>query len=784
MKTVNYLHTVAIAALCSYSLATQAQTRLRADNIDQVISEMTLEEKCRLVLGCGMGFGKEVKFPGTAGSTYAIPRLGIPATYCADSNQGLRMSAHRDYDSRDYYCTDYMTSITLASTWDKEAAYTVGRGIGNEVKHYGLDWILAPSMNLMRNALCGRNHEYYSEDPYLSGTIAAGYVRGIQSEGTAACIKHFAANSQETNRNANDSRMSQRALRELYLRGFEIAVRQSQPWTVMTAYNKINGKATCEDPALTETILRDEWGFKGIVVSDWNAGVSATASMVAGNDMLQPGQDRQYKEILADAQSGKLPMAVLDRNVKRILTYVVSTHSYAGYAYDNAPDLKAHAADVRRIGAEGMVLLQNNGALPLAVGQASATTRVALYGCTSYDIIPGGTGFGGTMNGRYTVSLVEGLREAGCEVYKPLLGKYKQHIAAEQKRLYPQGLPPFSLRPLNRAEEPEMSVADVQADAAANDVAIVTIGRKSGEAADRTRDEFYLYDKEKAMLARVAEAYHQAGKKVVVLLNVCSPVETASWKQLADAIVCTWQSGEQVGHSMADVLTGKVNPSGKLPITFAVSYGDAAADANFPADVKDTKDLATMYMWGGDKSKQKDRKPVANIDYTDYDEDVYVGYRYFDSFGKAVSFPFGHGLSYTSFGYENARISEQAGTYKVTVEVVNTGKVAGRNVVELYVAAPQSQKLNKPAKELRDYAKTALLQPGQRETVTLLVKAEDLASFSEKASSWVTDAGTYSFLIASSAEQVEQTLTAKVRGMKRKVNDVMRPQVKLGLLRR
>ncbi len=767
-----------VAATCGHNLTASAQVKLQANNIDEVVKEMTLEEKCHLVLGCGMGYGVDVKFPGTAGSTYAIPRLGIPATYCADSNQGLRMSAHRDFDSRDFYCTDYMTSINLASTWDKKAAYRIGQGIGNETKEYGLDWILAPSLNLMRNALCGRNHEYYSEDPYLSGTIAGYYVRGIQDEGTAACIKHFAGNSQETNRNANDSRMSQRALRELYLRGFEWAVRIGNPWTVMTAYNSINGKATCEDKALTETILRKEWGFEGMVVSDWNAGTSATVSMIAGNDMLQPGQDRQFKELMADAQSGKLPMADLNRNVKRILQYVVKTHSFSDYQYNNEPNLKKHAADVREIGAEGMVLLDNKNALPL-----KSKANVALFGSTSYEIIPGGTGFGGTMVGRYTVSLVEGLRNAGYQVYKPLLNQYKAHVTAEQKRLYPNGLPPFSLRPLNRAEEIVMKAEDVEKTAANTDVAIITIGRKSGEAADRTVDEFNLYDKEKKMIAQVSDAYHKAGKKVVVLLNVCSPVETASWKNLVDGIVCTWQSGEQVGNSMADVLSGKVNPSGRLPITFENAYGDAASDKTFPSDIMDMKDLATMYMWGGDKAKAK-HEPKANIDYTDYNEDVYVGYRYFDSFGKPVSYPFGYGKSYTTFAIQNASIENQNGKFVIKADVVNTGDVAGRNVVELFVAAPDSKKLNKPVRELRDYTKTGILKPGESETVTLTVENADLASFNSKASAWVVDAGKYEFQLASSSEKIDAVLTAKVKGMKIKVNNVMSPKVKLNLLKR
>ena len=460
------------------------------------------------------------------------------------------------------------------------------------------------------------------------------------------------------------------------------------------------------------------------------------------------------------------------------MQFVVKSHSFAEYPYSNEPDLKQHALDDRVIGAEGMVLLENKATLPLAPG-----SRVALFGCTSYEIIPGGTGFGGTMMGRYTVSLVEGLRNAGMNVYKPLLDQYKQHVAAEQKRLYPNGLPPFSLRPLNRAEEMDMTDRQVAETAANTDVAVITIGRKSGEAADRTQDEFNLYEKEQTMIKQVSEAYRQAGKKVVVLLNVCSPVETASWKNFVDAIVCTWQSGEQVGNSIADVLSGQVNPSGRLPVTFQNKYGDAASDRNFPSDVKDTKDLATMYMWGGDKQSAK-REPKANIDFTDYDEDIYVGYRYFDSFNKPVSYPFGYGLSYTTFAYENAKMTRKGAEYVVTVDVVNTGSRAGRNVVELFVAAPKGKLLNKPSKELKDYAKTELLQPGQRETVELMVEARDLASFNEKASAWVVDAGTYRFMLASSSSHVEKTLSVKVDGMKTKVDNVMKPTVKLHLLRR
>ena len=778
---------VAVAVMCGYSLRLSAQT-LTAANIDEVINAMTLEEKCHLVLGCGMHFNDEAKFPGTAGSTFSVARLGIPETYCADSQQGLRMDSKRAWDHRDYYPTDFVASMTLASTWDREAAFKVGQGIGNEVKEFGLDWILSPSMNLIRNALCGRNHEYYSEDPYLSGTIAAGYVNGVQSEGTAACPKHFIANNQETNRNNNISQISQRALREIYLKAFEIMIKESNPWTIMTSYNKLNGPYALQNYELLTTIVRDEWGWKGMYVSDWNAGDDAVAAMKAGNDMLQPGQDKQYQAILAAAKSGELSMDILNANVKRILEYVVKTHNFKGAGHKcNKPccvpmcseeNLKAHAQVVREVGADGIVLLKNSGILPLA------GKKVALFGCTSYDWISGGSGFGGTSVGHYTVSLIEGLRSAGYEVYKPLIALYTKHIADEEKRLFPNGRPPFSLMPPARAEEKQFTADEMNAAIEGSDVAIISLGRKSGEAADRSEADFYLKEGEAQLIKAVSEAYHAKGKQVVVLLDICSPIDVASWQDQVDALVCTWQGGQESGFSVADVLSGKVNPSGKLPMTFEIKYGDAYADKNFPANVDD-KTLGAMFMWGYNKDQApKERKPEANIDFTNYEEDIYVGYRYFDSFGKPVAYPFGFGLSYTTFAYENMSVSEANGVYTVKVDVKNTGSCAGRNVVELFVAAPNSKKLNKPEKELRNYAKTALLQPGQTETVTMQVKTEDLASFNEKASAWKTDAGRYDFLICSSASTVEAKASAPVKAWTKKVHNVMKPNVKLNLLRR
>lgn len=779
MRNVIRMVGVGIAALCMVTSTVQGQVKLNASNIDEVIGQMTLEEKVHMVIGCGMSMGDDVKFPGTAGRTYDIPRLGIPSVYLADGPHRLAMAVKRDFDSHFYYATEFPSGTTVAATFDPNAAFQVGVALGEEVKDYGMDVLLAPGVNLMRNALCGRNHEYYSEDPVVTGKMAAGYINGVQSQGTGTCLKHFAVNNQETNRNNNDSRVAQRPLRELYLKGFEIAVKESQPWSIMTSYNKVNGKYTCEDIDLTEYILRDEWGFKGMVMSDWNAGTDAVASMKAGNDMLQPGQDRQYKAILEAVQNSTLDEAVLNRNVKRILEMVVKCHTFGNYKYANETNLKAHAQIDRTIGAEGIVLLDNQSALPLAAN----IKNVALYGTTSYDMVPAGMGFGSTGVGYYCVSLVEGMRNAGYTVDANLIKKYKKHLADEQKRLYPKGRPPFSLTPLKRAEEFVPTAEELAAQVKSNDVAILTLGRTSGEASDRRVEEFYLKDNETALIKQVTEAYHAAGKKVIVILNICSPVETASWKNTVDAVICAFQPGQEVGNSVADVLTGKVNPSGHLPMTFAVKYGDAPSDANFPYDYEFK--MPSFAMGSGmnfeskEKKEEKPKEAVRNVDYTNYEEGIYVGYRYFDTFGKEVSYPFGHGLSYTTFSFDVVSSGINGDKCEMKVSVKNTGNCAGKESVQLYVKAPAGG-LEKPAKELRAFAKTKLLQPGESEVVTLSWNLMDMASFNEKSCSWELAKGTYQWMAAASSADVRCTVSQKVaKAQKVKVHDAMKPAYKI-----
>ena len=752
-------------------------------SLDDVIAAMTLEEKAHLVVGTGMeGFENgdsavvgETRslVPGAAGTTYPIPRLGIPAIVLADGPAGLRINPTREGDTATYYCTHFPIGTLLASTWDQELVENVGKAIGNEVLEYGADVLLAPALNIQRHPLCGRNFEYYSEDPLVSGKIAAAYVRGVQSNGVGTSIKHFAVNNQETNRMANDAQVSPRALREIYLKGFEITVKESEPWTVMSSYNYVNGVYASENPELQTTLLRDEWGFKGMVMTDWFGGKDAVEQMKAGNDMLQPGYDKQYQDIVAGVKDGKLEEAVLDRNVKRILELILQTPRFKGYHFSNKPDLQAHAAVTRQSATEGMVLLKNdNGALPLPTDVKS----VALFGCTSYNFIAGGTG-SGNVNRAYTVSLLDGLKNAGYKTDDKLKADYEAHIAAEEERLKPEGGKFSAFMPVVLPDEMTFDAARLKELAAQTDVALITIGRGSGEFLDRESANFYLSKENLQLVQDVCRVFHATGKRVVVVLNVGGAIETASWKAWPDAILCAWQGGQEGGNSVVDVLSGKASPSGKLTMTFPVKFEDHASSTNFPINLK--SDIDNVNANKGEK-----KHSVKDVDYTRYEEDVFVGYRYFDSFGKQVSYPFGYGLSYTTFEYANPSIEAGNGTYTVAVDVKNTGKMAGKEVVQLYVAAPNSAQMDKPEKELKAFAKTKTLEPGETATVTLTVNAADLASYDEASSSWVVDAGTYKFLVGASSRDIKATLDADVAASAKKTNDILKLQESIVTLKR
>ncbi|MGN1220324.1 MAG: glycoside hydrolase family 3 N-terminal domain-containing protein [Candidatus Cryptobacteroides sp.] len=750
------------------AVAAFAQPQLTADNIDEIIKAMTLEEKVTLLVGGsraitinGVPTGTTNLVPGAAGVTRAVPRLGIPQTVLADGPAGVRINPKREGDPETYYATAFPVGTALATSWNLDLVNEVTTAMGQEVLEFGVDVLLAPGMNIHRNVLCGRNFEYFSEDPFLSGKMAAAYVKGIQSNGVGTSVKHYATNNQETNRHENDSRVSQRALREIYLKNFEIAIKESNPWTVMSSYNVLNGEYTQQSYDLLTTVLREEWGWDGIVMTDWGNKLGTVKSVKAGNDVMEPGAQNEMERIIDGVKNGEITQEELDRNVRNMLEYIVKTPRFKGYKYSNKPDTDAHAALVRKAGAEGMVLLKNNGVLPL-----KGDEKVGLWGVTSYDFIAGGTG-SGNVNKKYIRNVQEGLEGNGMNVDPVPTSWYKKYIAFTEETMANNSQGVFWGKPV--LPEAELSLNFVKKVEASTDVAILTIGRNAGEGGDRKdgQGDFRLTDVESENLQRICDIYHKAGKKVVVVLNIGGVIETASWKHMPDAILLAWQPGMEGGASVADVLLGKVNPSGKLATTFPMNYLDSPSSLNFPYDY-----TAATPSRGFNRGPAA---PRANVDYTLYEEGIYVGYRYFTTAGVEVSYPFGYGLSYTTFSYSKPAVKATADGFTATITVTNTGKVAGKEAVQLYVTAPAGG-LDKPALELKAFAKTKELAPGESQTLTMNVCNYGLASFNEANSAWETAAGTYQIHFAASVTDIRATGQYKLKNaLNWKVNNVLAP---------
>ncbi len=747
----------------------------QTEDISKIASQLTAEEKVKLVVGMGMNMQNFAigstadKVPGAAGTTFDIPRLNIPKLVLADGPAGLRIAPNRANVSRTFYATAFPIGTLLASSWDTALVKKVGEAYGEEAHDYGVDIVLGPALNIHRNPLGGRNFEYYSEDPFVAGNITSSMVNGIQSKGVGVSIKHFAVNNQETNRMLVNAIVSERALREIYLRGFEIAIKKSSPMTVMSSYNKVNGVYTSESYDLLTTILRNEWGFKGLVMSDWFGGQDAVAQMKAGNDLLMPGTKEQEKSISDALAAGTLGEDVLTLNASRVIRATRQSNVFRNFKYNNDPDLKAHAMVSRQAASEGMVLLKNNGdVLPLNAG----TKNIAAFGITSYNLISGGTG-SGDVNEAYSVSLTEGLSNAGYQLDGELMGIYKTYIDTQNAH---RPKPVSFFLPQIPMVEMDIDRDLVNRKAAVTDIALLTIGRNSGEFADRKVDSDYLLSPfELKLIKTVSDAYHAQGKKLVVVLNIGGVIDVSSWRDQADAILLSWQGGQEGGNAIADILNGKVNPSGKLATSFPAKYQDLPSSKNFPG-----KNLSDQEVKGAIGMSLGYPSEVV------YEEGVYNGYRYFNSFRVKPAYEFGFGLSYTTFTYGAAKIAQPVfnGKTEVTLTVTNSGKKAGREVVQLYLSAPAGG-LDKPSEELKGFAKTKLLKPGESQAIKFILTADELASYVTARSAWVAAAGTYTVKIGASSRDFRQEARFTVANeiITEKCHSALVPQVSINELK-
>lgn len=725
-QTSSQVNTTAVVADNSSTQngAVQEQTPILVDqsSIPAVIKAMTLDEKIDLIGGAGAAV------TGAAGGTFPIPRLGIPKLTFADGPAGLRFGATANKST-----TGFPIPSALASSFNKDLMYQVSSAMGKETRDYGVDVILGPALNIHRDPRGGRNFEYYSEDPYLSGEMATQFTNGVQDQGIGVSMKHFAANNQETNRQSVNEIISERALREIYLAGFERVVKQAHPWTVMSSYNSINGPFSAHNSWLLNDVLRGDWGFNGMVMSDWGGTKQNGIAMLnGGNDLSMPSLNAAGKAAVKTAVlDGSLPEEKLDNAIENILTLVVKSPTFNKLStVDNTKqsvsvDLaEADAALSRKAAPEGMVLLKNeNKALPF-------NNKVKKVGIVGNSYTMPSCGFGTPISACTTDN-------AATKMF--LMGTGSAYVTPTLSVQLPEGLKNGGYTPVytnaSGAEINENLTAEDAVSMAKNsDIGVVVIARGSGEGADGNALTFEPTAKELELIKNVSSAYHAVNKKVVVVLNVGAPFNTVSWRDYADSILLSWQPGMEAGNALTDVLSGKANPSGKLPETFPVRLEDAPSYKNFPSS-------------------------DGNPNLVKYSEDIYVGYRYYSTFKVPTAYEFGYGLSYTTFDYSDFKLNKDNLTNKIKVsfKVTNSGSVSGKEAPQLYVSAPDG-KLEKPAIELKGFTKTRELKPGQKETVNFFLDLRDIASFDEATSSWIVENGTYQIHIGSSSKDFRGTL--------------------------
>jgi beta-glucosidase len=656
-------------------------------NIPSILSQMTLEEKAALGTGAS---------PWT---TTPVERLGIPELIMSDGPHGVRRVPDVNAMAIESLpATCFPTASCLASTWDVDLLHKMGEALAEECIALNVDVLLGPGANMKRSPLGGRNFEYFSEDPYLAGEMAASLINGIQSRGVGTSLKHYAANNQEFQRFSISAEVDERTLREIYLPAFEKAVKQARPWTVMCSYNKVNGTFASEHHHLLTDILKNEWGFEGLVVSDWGAVRDRVAALQAGLDLEMPGpQDRRVQAVVEAVRSGKLDEVVLDESVRRILNIVFKAKETPK---NGTFDLETHHELAHKVAAEGMVLLKNNGLLPLKGQQ-----HIAVIGRAAENAHFQG---GGSSHIHPT------------KVAVPFNELQAQSQNAELT--YAEGYPTDNSF---RRELIDQAVGLAQsADVAVLYIALPTF--KESEGYDRS--DLDLTEQQVALIKAVSNVQPQT----VVVLNNGAPVAMSEWIDGVAAVLEGWMMGQAGGAAIADILFGRINPSGKLAETFPLKLSDTPAHINWPGGAGEVR----------------------------YGEGLFIGYRYYDAKERPVLFPFGHGLSYTQFTYSKAKVS--AGTFKaadgltVTVDITNIGNLAGKEIVQVYVH-DQKSGLVHPPKELKGFAKVEL-EPGETKTVSVQLDFRAFAYFHPEYKQWITEDGEFDILIAASAADIRHTL--------------------------
>lgn len=657
-------------------------------NTELLLKELTLEEKCALLSGA------------ETFKTRGMPKHGIPQIWLSDGPHGLRKQAGESDHlglNPSVPATCFPTASAVANSWDAALGEEIGAALGEEAAAQEVSVVLGPGLNMKRNPLCGRSFEYFSEDPYLAGKLAAGYIRGIQSKGVAACPKHFAVNSQETRRMASDSIVDERTLREIYLTGFEIAVKEGHPRSIMSSYNLVNSTYANENKHLLMEILRGEWGFDGAVITDWGGSNDHALGVKNGStlEMPAPGGD-SVRELLAAVESGKISESDIDARLSELLPLVFDTKA----ALDAAPrefDAAAHHALARRAAEESLVLLKNEGALlPLAAG-----TKVAVIGDFA-------------KNPRYQGAGSSMVNSTQVDVLLDKLIDSELNVIGYQQGFDRHGKPDAAL---------QKSACELATQA---DTVVLCMGLDEiAESEGLDRSNLRLAQNQVDLLQAVAAV----NPKIVVVLYSGSVVETP-WLDNCQALLYAALGGQAGAGAVADALTGKVNPCGKLAETWPLTY----------ADVPSAADFATR------------RKTV------EYREGLYIGYRYFTTAEKAVRFPFGYGMSYTTFAYSDMAADEQG----VSLTVTNTGSVAGTEIVQLYVAKKNSE-LFRPAKELKGFARVTLAA-GEKQRITIMLDDKAFRFWNVKANRWDIEGGEYELLVGASVEDIRLCEKISVHG--------------------